>query len=118
MTAKGSSTANVSASTRKASPTQKRPGTKYPNPNHQPISAAMISGRVYRRAAPPSDAAPSISHTSAGSVIQSTGQAKNGAMARTDTAPAANAAARLRHPRKFRTRSARALVGASAGMGS
>ena len=64
------------------------------------------------------DNVPSISHTSAGSVIHSTGQAKNGAMASTETAPAANAAARLRHPRKLRTRSASASIDTSAGMGS
>ena len=61
--------------------------------------------------------APSISHTSAGSVTHSTGQTKNGAMASTETAPAANAAARLRHPRKPRTRSASALIDSVGGHG-
>ena len=51
-----------------------------------------------------------ISHTSFGSVIHSTGQAKNGAMASTDTAPAAAAAARRRHPPRFLTRSLNATM--------
>jgi hypothetical protein len=62
--------------------------------------------------------APSISHTSTGSVAHRTGQAKNGAIASTETAPAANAAPRRRHPRKPRTRSASATIDTLAGMGS
>ena len=53
-----------------------------------------------RRCELAADSAPSISHTSAGSVSHSTGQTKNGAMASTEAAPAANAAVSLRHPRK------------------
>ena len=49
-------------------------------------------------------------------MIHSTGQAKNGAIASTDNAPAAKAAARLRQPRRLRTRAASPAIDHSAGM--
>src|SRR6185503_12067907 len=79
------------------------------------------SGRWYQRCGDDrwcGDSVPSISHTSVGSVSHSTGQTKNGAMARTDAAPATKAAIHPRHPRKPRKRSLSALIDTSAGMGS
>ena len=60
--------------------------------------------------------APSSSHTSAGSVSHSTGQTKNGAIASTDTAPAATAASCRRQPARARTRSCSDAIEKSAGM--
>src|SRR5437588_1658041 len=70
---------------------------KYPNPNHQPLTAAEIT--------PPSRPAdaPSISHTATGKVMNSSGKALTGASASADAAPAMNAMAARRHPQESTT---------------
>ena len=65
----------------------------------------------------PRSIAPSVSHTRAGSVSHRMGQAKNGASASTDAAPAMTAAARQRHPPRPFTRSASAAIDNMPGMG-
>ena len=87
VTAKGSSTANLSASTKNASPIHSRLKKKYPKPNHQALIAAAFG-----------PLAASISQTKTGRVINSTGQKKTGANDSTLAAPAVNAKAHSRQP--------------------
>src|SRR5215211_2634468 len=77
-TPKGSAQAKTSASTRKAAPSHHSPATKYPNPHHQPMTAADRRVAIGR---PLPAAAPSMSQTATVSERARAGRKPNGGIA-------------------------------------